>query len=91
MAGQSFIGVEGFQESEPCRRTVHHGSGDGVVERHHRIVRHAFQQAIKRQDLRPVGILGARGFVMHRGDRGLQLIRPNRSPGKGVGDERDAL
>jgi hypothetical protein len=40
---------------------VHHGGGDGVIERHHRIVRHAFQQAIERQDLTSTGFVGSQG------------------------------
>ena len=70
---------------------MHHGRGDGVIERHHRIVRHALEQAIQRQDLRPVGILGARRFVVDGRDRGLQLIRADRTLGERVADERDAL
>jgi hypothetical protein len=70
---------------------VHHGSGDGVIERHHRIVGHPLEQAIQGEDLRPVGILGARRLVVDGRNRGLQLIRANRTSGKGVSDERDAL
>jgi hypothetical protein len=50
---------------------MHHGDGDGVIEHHHRIVGHTFKQLIERQDLRPIGILGSRRFVMNGGDGGL--------------------
>ena len=82
MPGQSSVGVERSEQLEPGRRAVHHRRGDGVVERHHRIVGHALEQAIQRQDLRPVGVLGARRFVVHGRDRGLQLIRADRPSGQ---------
>ena len=83
VAGQSSIGVERFEQLESGRRAVHHGRGDGVIERHHGIVGHALEQAIQRQDLRPVGILGSRRFVVDGRDRGLQLIRANRTLWRG--------
>ena len=45
----------------------------------------------KREDLRPVGVLGARGLVVDRRDRRLQLIRADRAPRQRRGDERDAF
>ncbi len=89
--GQSPVGVQGVELLEAGRRTVDHRRGDGAIERHHRIVGHALEQAIQRQNLRPVGVLGSRRFVVNGRDRGLQLIRANRTPGEGVGDERDAF
>ena len=71
MAGQSSIGVERIQQLESRGRAVHHGRGDGVIEHHHGIVGHAFQELVQRQDLRPVGILGSGRFVMDGGDGGL--------------------
>ena len=57
-------------------RAVHHGHRDGVVERHHGIVGHPLQQLVQRQDLRPVGVLGA----------GRPRRAPPRSrPGAGTG------
>ena len=91
MAGQPSIGVERIQQLESRGRAVHHGRGDGVIEHHHGIVGHAFQQVIQRQDLRPVGILGAGRFVVNGGDGGLQLVRANRALRQGRGEERDAL
>ena len=71
VAGQPLISVERLQQIEPGARPVHHPRGDGVIERDHRVVRHPLQQAIERQDLRPVGVVGRLGFVMHRRDRRL--------------------
>ena len=34
---------------------------------------------VQREDLRPVRVLGARRFVVHRGDGGLQLILADRT------------
>src|SRR3954451_6959934 len=53
---------------------VHHGHGDDSVERDHGARRDEVEQVVQRQDLPPVGVLGARGFVVHGGDGGLHLI-----------------
>ena len=51
---------------------------DRVVERDHRVRREALEQLVEREDLRPVGLLGARGLGVDGGDRRLQLVRPDR-------------
>ena len=91
MAGQPAIGIQAFQQPESRARAMHHRGGDRVIEHHHRIVGHALQQFIKRQDLRPIGILGARRFIVNGGDGGLQLVGADRASGQRGGDERDAL
>jgi hypothetical protein len=53
---------------------VHHGRGDGAVERHHRVLGDAFQELAQAEDLRPVGFLGAFRAVVLGGDRRLQLV-----------------
>jgi hypothetical protein len=45
-----------------------------MIEHDQRIVGQPQQHAVQRDDLRPVGILGARRFIMHGRDRGQQLI-----------------
>ena len=70
---------------------MHHRDGDRVVERHHRVVRHPLEQAVERQDLRPVRVLGARRLVVHGGNRRLQLIRADRAARQRRRDQRDAF
>ena len=38
------------------RRAVHHRGGDRVVERDHRVVRHAAKHVVQREDLRPIRV-----------------------------------
>ena len=64
---------------------------DRVVQRHHRVVRHALEQAVQRQDLRPVGVLGARASSCTRRNRRLQLVRPDRPARQRRGHQRHAL
>jgi hypothetical protein len=53
--------------------------------------RQAVQQVVEGEDLRPVGVLGARRLVVHGGDRGLHLKRAHRERRQRVADERHAL
>ena len=71
MARQASVGIQRIQQVESRGRAAHHGRRDGVIEHHHGIVGHPFQQFIQRQDLRPVGVLGPGCFVVNRGDGGL--------------------
>ena len=71
MAGEASIGVERIEQIETHGGAVHHGGGDGAIEHHHGIVRHAFQEIVERQYLRPVGIFGSGRFVMDGGNSGL--------------------
>jgi len=49
MAREPPVGGEPIQQIESVGRAVHHGCGDGVIQFHHRIVRHAFQQIVQRR------------------------------------------
>src|SRR4051812_46286907 len=49
MAAQPSIGVERAQQIKTRGRSVHHRSGDRMVEHHHRIAGHPFQEIIQRQ------------------------------------------
>ena len=71
MDGKACIGVERSKKLESFGWAMHHGCGDGVIEHHHGILGHAFEELVQRQDLRPVGILDSDGFVMNSGDGGL--------------------
>ena len=64
---------------------------DDPVERDHRPGRHAASSVVEGEDLRPVGVLGARRLVVDGGDRGLHLVRADRARGQRAGDQRDAL
>ena len=68
--------------SSPARGPSHHRDRDGVVERDHRVRRDALEQLVQGEDLRPVGVLGARRLGVHRGDRRLQLVRPEPAPAR---------
>ena len=65
------IGVEYAEQFQPLFWSVHHGCGNGVVQYDHWIIGHAFQKLVERQNLRPVGVLGARRLVMYSRDGGL--------------------
>jgi hypothetical protein len=66
------------EQVEPGLWALVLGHRDGTVQRHHRVRRDPFQQLVESQDLRPVGVLGARRLGMDRSDGGLQLVRPDR-------------
>jgi hypothetical protein len=61
------------------------------VQGDHRARGERVQHPVQGEDLRPVGVLGARCLVVHRRDRGLQLERADRGPRQRAGDERDAF
>ncbi len=69
-AGVSFEGVQQFQA---LRRAVHHCRRDRVIQRDHWVVRHAPEQIVERQDLRPIRVVGSGSFVVNGGDGGLQF------------------
>ena len=52
---------------------------------------HPLEQPVEREDLRPVGVLARRRLVVHRGDRRLELVRPDGRCASAPLDERDAL
>ena len=72
-------------------RAVHHRRGDRVVERHHRVVGHPLEQAVEREDLRPVGVLG-RAPLRRAPPRSPPAAGTGRpSPAAASRDQRDAL
>ena len=89
--GKARVGLERREQLQACRRPMHHRRGDGAIERHHRVVRHLLEQPVERQDLRPVGVADVGGFVMDRGDRGLQLIGADRAARQRRRQERDSF
>lgn len=91
MPGHSGIGIERGEQFESFSGSMHHGSGNGIIQHHHGIVRHSPQQVIERQDLRPIGVFGPGSLVMNGGDRGLKLIRADGSFRQGRGEKRDAF
>lgn len=78
VTGQPSVVVQGPKELEPRAWTLHHCSRDSVIERHHGIIGDALEQTIEGKDLLPVGILGARSFIVDRGDCSLELVRAGR-------------
>jgi len=80
----------GYRLSRAARQ-LHHRKRDRAIERHHRVVGHAFEQAVQRQDLRPVRVVGAGGFVMDRCDRRLDLISAHPAVRERRGQDRHAF
>ncbi len=80
--------VEGPERAETGPRAVHHGHRDRPVERHDRPRGDGVEHVVQREDLRPVRLLGARCFVVDRGDRRLQLVRADRRRAERARDER---
>ena len=89
--GHPFVVVERRQEFEPGLGPLHHRDRDRAVERDHRIGRDPLEEVVEHEDLQPVGVRFLRGFVVHGGDRGLELIRAERRGLQRVRDERHAL
>src|SRR5215218_3206509 len=85
------VGFQPFEQRKSGARALHHRERDGAIERDYRVVGDALEQAVKDEDLRPVSLLRASCFGMNRGDRRLDLVRAQRCPGQGVGDEGLAL
>ena len=79
VAGQRL--VEGLEQCEAGRRAVDHRRRHRAVERHHRVAGHPFQQPVEGEDLRPVRLVGGLRLVVHRRDRGLQLVFADRPLG----------
>ncbi len=71
MAGQPSILVQRSQQPETFRRAPDHGRRDRMVEHHHGIVGHMFQEFIQRQDLRPVSVLSSGRLDMNSGNSSL--------------------
>ena len=80
-----------IDEREPRARPMHHRRRDRMIERDHRIVGKPQQHAVERENLRPVSVLGARGFVVQRRDRSLDLVRADAAFRQRRGDERATI
>ena len=89
--GDARVARELSEQLEPGVRAAGHRHRDRVVERHHGVVGGSPQQLVQGHDLRPVGRLGARGLVVDRGDRRLELVRAGRTELQRLADQRDAL
>jgi hypothetical protein len=83
--------IQRAEHRETRSWSVDHRDGDRPIERHDGARRDLFEHVVQREDLRPVGLVGARRFVVDRGDRRLQLIRAGRSLAEGGGDQAHAL
>ena len=57
MISQAGIRFEGVQQLQSLRWALHHRCSNGAIQRDHWVVGHAFEQIVKRQDLRPIGVL----------------------------------
>lgn len=66
VAGQSGIHLGGGQCFEALAPSLDHGQGNDAVERHHWSGGKALQEVVEPEDLPPIGVLGAFGFVAHR-------------------------
>jgi hypothetical protein len=89
VAGQPL--VKASEQSEASGRPVNHLGRDRAIKHHHRVARVSFQQSVESEDLRPVRLVGGRCLVVHRCDRGLQLVFADRPVGQRLEDEGHAL
>ena len=72
------IPFERSEQGEAGARSVDASQGDGAVQGDDRRRGDAFEHVVQGEDLPPVGLVVARGFVVQGGDRGLQLVRVRR-------------
>ena len=91
MSPHPIVGVQRAEHRETRSWSVDHRDGDRPIERHDRTRRDLFEHVVQGEDLRPVGLVGARSFVVDRGDRRLQLVRAGRCLAEGGGDQPHAL
>jgi hypothetical protein len=88
---QLLVGCQRLKSLESTGWTIGHGDGDCMIERNDRVVGDLQQQLIKRLDLRPVGFLSARGLIVNRSDRGLELVWTGCPARLRFGDQGDAI
>ena len=74
---------------EPGLRPVHHRQRDRAVQPDHRPRQRLLEQAVQRHDLRPVGRLVGGCLRVQRGDRRLDLVRPDRAGAQRALHHRD--
>jgi hypothetical protein len=70
---------------------VHHGGGDRAVEGDDRAVVQALEHVVQAEDVRPIGVFGADGSAVCRGDRRLDLVGPWLAARESGGQQRDAF
>ena len=75
VTGNTRIAVESPEQLEAFGRAVHHSGCDGEIESNDRTGGDSFQQLVQGQDLWPICILYALGFVVNGGNRSLKLIQ----------------
>ena len=78
---QLLVFGQGLYALESSGWAIGHCDRYRVIQGNHGVVRALQQQLIQRLDLRPVGFLRARGLVVDRRDRRLQLKGPLRPRG----------
>ena len=91
VTSEPFVRVERFQQLQTGPGTLNHRRRDRMVERHHGVLGHAFEQAVQREYLRPIGVLGPHRFVVKRCNRRLQLIGAHRAARQRFADEGHAF
>ena len=91
MAGDAVVLVERVEKLESGGWAVHHGGSDGMVEQDHGVVGHPPEQIVEREDLRPVGVFGARCFIVDRRDGSLQCVTSDGSFLERVREQCDAF
>ena len=80
VAGHARIGIERLEQLRPARGPCTMAAAIAWLSVTIGLSDMRLSRPYKREDLRPVGVLGARRFVVERGDRRLQLIRRRRRP-----------
>ena len=91
MIGDARIVVERVEQIQTVSGAVDHGGRDCVVEQDHGIVRHAPEEIVEGEDLRPVSVFGAGRFVVHSGDGGLQCVTADGTFLQRAGEQRGAF
>ena len=88
---EAVVGLECVEQFQTLLWAVHHRRGDGAIQQDHRIVGHAGEEIVEGENLRPIGVFGARRFVVDRGNGCLQLVGADRPLGKRSGKNGYAL
>jgi hypothetical protein len=76
MAGYALVLAQRLQKLKARRGSIHHCDCSWLDQADHRMGREVGQDAVQRDDLRPVGVLRTCGFSVDRGYRRLKLEGP---------------
>ncbi len=79
VACEASVGIQCIQQFQSGSRPMHHRAAIAWFSATIGLSDMRMQQAVQREDLRPVGVFRACGFVVHGRDRGLQLVAADRS------------